>query len=244
MKFKVITQIDRINYFSDNFIKYYRTFFNTNEFRFMVHSVNSNKIREYLYSHGFTDNEMEEYSISEFGQGENVGRQNEIKTRYLKEGYTVIYADMDERIFHPNLREMIINHPDQIIMPKGLVIVQDHNDQPIDKTKSVLEQRNKCSINTYWFSKVCILKGKDFHWLPGRHTKPPGYVITPDLYLVDIGKSCMDIVIENNMETIKLYKSIFWRYKEMSKDRLKDEYKEFTSDLIEIPEIIKSLNLF
>ena len=57
MKFKVITQIDRINYFSDNFIKYYRTFFNVDEFRFMVHSVNSNKIREYLYSHGFTNNE-------------------------------------------------------------------------------------------------------------------------------------------------------------------------------------------
>lgn len=244
MKFKLITAIDRINYFSNVFIKYYKQFFSTEEFYFMVHDVNSEKVKCYLREHGFTDEQMFDYKINRFGWGDNVINQNALKKKFLSEGYTVLYADMDELIFHPNLKEMIINHSDQIIMPKGVVIVQDVEDGPIDKTRGVLEQRNMCSINTYWFSKVCILKEKDFTWLPGRHTKPVEYKITPDLYLIDIGKSCMDIVIENNNVTKEIYKEVYWRYAEKSKEKMKNEYREFTNNKIEIPYIIKSSNLF
>ena len=70
----------------------------------MVHNVNSKEIKTYLKEHGFTDEQMFDYSINRFGWGDNVINQNALKKRFLSEGYTVLYADMDELIFHPNLK--------------------------------------------------------------------------------------------------------------------------------------------
>jgi hypothetical protein len=241
MKFKLITQIDRINYLSDNFIKYYKRFFNPDEFRFIIHDVNNLKIRQYLYSHGFTNDEMENYIIHSFGGGENVNRQNEIKTRYINQGYVVIYADMDERIFHPDLRNYIINNLTNWIVPIGISLMQHSSELPFDESKDVLEQRSYGKPDTYWFSKTCILK-KDFNWLPGRHIK--ACEKDPNIYLIDIGKMCKDFMLRNNEESRKIYKSLVWKYSTNDKRMFDKVFSEHANPIERLPEIIKNSNLF
>lgn len=241
MKFKLITQIDRVNYLSDNFIKYYKRFFNPDEFMFMVHDVNNLQIRKYLQSHGFTDNEMENYDVKSFGQGENISRQNEIKTRYINQGFVVVFADMDERIFHPDLRNYIINNLNNWIVPIGISLMQHSSELPLDENRNVLEQRSYGKLDTYWFSKTCILK-KDFNWLPGRHTK--ACEKDSNIYLIDIGKMCKDFMLKNNEESRKIYKTLMWRYSTNDKKMFDKVFSEHTNPIEKLPEVIKNSNLF
>ena len=242
-KFKLITHIDRVGYFAENFIQYYKRFFNPEEFRFMVHNVNDATIRPFLYSHGFTDAEMEPYDIKAYGWGNNIKKQNEIKRRYLQEGYVVLYADQDERIFHPDLRNYILNNVRNWIVPLGISLMQHPSEPPLDKSKLVLEQRSYGKLDTYWFSKTCILR-RDYEWLPGRHTKPAGSFIDTNIYLVDIGKMCKDHMLENNEESKRIYESVFWRYSTDKKKEIDSVFAEHKGGLELLPKVIKDSLLF
>jgi hypothetical protein len=243
MKFKLITAIDRINYFSDNFIAYYRKFFQPEEFYFLVHKRNAHQIIPYLTTHGFTKKEMEVYDISRFGWGENINKQNSVKKKFVDEGCTVLYADQDERIFHPDLRNYIINTPGDWIVPTGISLMQHSEEPPLDETKNILSQRSYGKLDIYWFSKTCILR-KDFNWLPGRHTKPPKTPIDPNVYLVDVGKLCKDFMLKNNETSRKIYPTLFWRYSTNDKKDLLKVFEEHSGTLTLLPEIIKQSGLF
>ena len=242
-KFKLITHIDRVGYFAKNFVDYYKRFFNPEEFRFMVHNVNEAEIKEFLYSQGFTDAEMEPYDIKAYGWGNNIKKQNEIKRRFIEQGYTVLYADQDERIFHPDLRNYILNKPGDWIAPTGMSLMQHPSEPSLDKTKLVLEQRNYGKLDTYWFSKTCILR-KDYEWLPGRHTRPPRLQIDLNIYLIDIGKMCKDHMLENNEISKKIYQSVFWRYSTDKKEAINSVFAEHKGGLEPLPKIIKQSLLF
>ena len=136
-KFRLITAIDRINYFSDNFIAYYKKWFLDEEFYFMVHEKNYESIKRYLFSKGFGESNIEKYNIKSFGEGHNVNNQNRIKTDFLNEGYIVIYADMDERIYHPRLREYIQESNLDFIIPQGMQIVHAKGEDPLDFTRNI-----------------------------------------------------------------------------------------------------------
>lgn len=242
-KLKLITAIDRINYLSDNFIEYYKKFFKTEEFYFLVHNFNAHLVKPYLNSHGFTDDQMLDYDVTKFGWGDNVGMQNSIKRRWISEGYIVVYADMDERIFHPDLRNYIINNIKYWIAPTGISLMQHDSEPPLDETKKVLEQRSYGKLDTYWFSKTCILK-IDYEWAPGRHTRPTHLQIDPNVYLVDIGKMCKDFMLKNNEESKRIYRNVFWRYSTHDKEVFKQVFSEHKGHLTDLPKIIKESNLF
>ena len=223
-KFRLITAIDRINYFSDNFIAYYKKWFLDEEFYFMVHEKNYNEIENYLFSKGFGPSNIEKYNIMTFGEGHNVGNQNRIKTDFLNQGYIVVYADMDERIYHPDLRNYILSKRDfEYIMPQGMQVIQTKDEPPLDFTKNIIGQRSVCVLDVIWYSKVCIL-GKDFKWDHGRHNKPHRHPVDRNVYLIDVGKVCKDFMIENNKISSEIYHKVMWRYKETDKARIDREF--------------------
>lgn len=244
-KFRLITAIDRINYFSDNFIDYYKKFFLNEEFYFMVHFKNYEEIKRYLFSKGFNESNVEQYKMPSFGEGHNVVNQNRIKTNFINQGYIVVYADMDERIYHPDLRNYILNSTANYIIPKGIQIVQCAEDAPLDKTKNVLEQRTTCVIDERWYSKVCILR-EDYNWTAGRHNKPGVKPkIDNNVYLVDIGKVCKDFMIENNNASARIYNRVVSRYKENNKQKIELEvYNKIMMDATHIPTSLKNSNMF
>ena len=243
-KFRLVTAIDRINYFSDNFIAYYKKWFLDEEFYFMVHEKNYESIKHYLFSKGFTETNIEKYNISIFGEGHNVNNQNRIKTKFLNQGYIVVYADMDERVYHPDLRNYILNKDCEYIIPQGMQIIQTKDELPLDFTRNVIEQRLVCIPDIFWYSKVCILK-KDFIWDHGRHNKPHKHTIDQEVYLVDIGKVCKDFMIENNKLSSNIYKKVIWRYKETNKINIDREvYNKISMKASAIPKNIQQANPF
>lgn len=243
-KFRLITAIDRINYFSDNFIAYYKKWFLDEEFYFMVHTKNYDTIKDYLFSKGFGEANIEKYGIMTFGEGHNVVNQNRIKTNFLNQGYIVVYADMDERIYHPDLRNYILKKDCEHIIPQGMQIIQTKDEPPLDFTRNVIEQRTKCILDTFWYSKICILK-KDFKWDNGRHNKPHKHKIDEEIYLIDVGKICKDFMIENNRISSEIYQKVMWRYKETNKVHIDREvYDKIEMKASSIPENIKQANPF
>jgi hypothetical protein len=243
-KFRLITAIDRINYFSDNFIDYYKKWFLVEEFYFMVHEKNYDSIKRYLFSKGFGESNIEKYDIKSFGEGHNVNNQNRIKTDFLNKGYIVIYADMDERIYHPRLREYIQESNLDFIIPKGMQIVHAKGEAPLDFARNIIEQRSTCVLDVFWYSKVCILK-KDFKWDHGRHNKPYVHTIDPNIHLIDVGKVCKDFMIENNKISSEIYQKVMWRYKETNIANLEREvYNKIMVKPISIPSDLKNANPF
>lgn len=242
-KFKLITQIDRINYLSDNYISYYKNFFNDDEFYFMVHDVNSNIVKPYLQSHGFNESQMMDYNILRFGWGDNVRLQNQVKTKFIIEGFTVVYADIDERIFHPDLKNYIDKRLRKWIAPTGISLIEHPEDKALDENKKVLEQRIYCKLDTTSFSKICIL-ASDYEWTPGRHNRPPLMQIDSNIYLVDIGKMCREFMLKNNDQSRNIYDKLMWRYSENNKDILSKVFQEHPGQFIKIPEAIKNSMLF
>jgi hypothetical protein len=243
-KFKLITAIDRINYFSDNFIDYYKKWFLVEEFYFMVHEKNYESIKLYLFSKGFGENNIEKYTIKTFGEGHNIINQNRIKTDFLNDGYIVVYADMDERIYHPNLREYIQKSELDFIIPQGMQIVHEKGEAPLDFTRNIIEQRNTCVLDTFWYSKVCILK-KDFKWNHGRHNKPNVHTIDVNVYMIDVGKACKDFMIQNNIVSSEIYLKVMWRYKETNVMNIEREiYNKIIDKSITVPSDLKHANPF
>jgi hypothetical protein len=243
-KFRLITTIDRINYFSDSFISYYKKWFFDEEFYFMVHHKNYEDIKNYLFSHGFNNSNIQKYEITTFGEGHNVINQNSIKTKFIKEGYIVVYADIDEFIYHPDLRQYILNNCTDYIIPQGIQIIHAKGEPPLDFTKTVMEQRNTCIFDRTWYSKVCILKS-DFKWDHGRHNKPIPYKVDSSIYLIDMGKVCKQFMIINNEISSKLYKKVMWRYKETNLSNIEREvYNKISIKTDAIPNEIKKANPF
>ena len=56
-----MTHIDRINYYSDGYIEYYKKFFELEEFYFLIHSHFYDDIVKYLKKNGFKDDQMTRY---------------------------------------------------------------------------------------------------------------------------------------------------------------------------------------
>lgn len=241
MKFKLITCIDRINYLSDVFINYYKRIFNNDEFYFLIDSRYQNVIRPYLDKHvpGYGYKLINRDS---FGNGFS-HIQNPVKTAFISQGYIVVYADIDELIYHPNLKEYIINSDKQLILAQGVVLFQHPSEAPLDKNKKILDQRGFCKLSNH-FSKVCILK-KDFQWTPGRHNKPPGLRVDGNVFIVDISKMCNNLISENNADNRKIYKSLTKRYSTNSPNEVLKEWNLFIYEkMIEIPKVIKECSCF
>ena len=239
-KFIKITYIDRINFFSDFYIKHYKSLFDLNEFLFIVDSDNLQKISNYLLENGFDNRNILSLKLEKsYGYGERTKLQNDLSKNFISKGYIVIYSDIDELIFHENLKEYILNNKDEYICPQGMFLIQNENENYFDIKNSILSQRNFCKIDNIWYSKVCILK-KPYVWTAGRHNKPKNITIDNNVYLIDIGRICKKIVLENNNISSKLYKTTSFRYSILNKDKIENEFQLiYKSGLNEIPEIIK-----
>lgn len=231
-RFKLITYIDRVNYFSEAYIKYYKQIFNPIEFIFLVHWDNEKELTEYLKDHGFGDDSIVPNSVRrmKFGFGEQVNKQNNIKKVFLSEGFVVVYADMDELIYHADFKHFILNSKEQKFCAKGYRIIQAPSDSYLDLSKPIFSQRQ---MAIYDYSKVCVLK-TNFTWTPGRHNID-GVPIQDNLFLFDIGRVCKQLTLENNKRNVEIYKAYTPRYGILTMEGLDKEYEQLTRRLVRLP---------
>jgi len=240
MKFRLITHIDRVNYFSDGYIEYYKKFFEIEEFYFLVQSYYYDDIVDYLKKRGFKNDQISKYKSTSYIAKTKKNLQNEKKKEFIEKGFTVVYSSQDERIFHPDLRNYIANNLTDYIAPRGVVIVQ-HNEPKLDITKPLLSQRSYCIADVYGRDKPQILK-KNINWDSGMHRRPKGCPVDENIYLVDIGKSCAHIALENNQVSQIIYQKLANYYGCNDVDKIKELFSNRKVKLI--PETIKDHSTF
>jgi len=242
-KIKVITYIDRSNILSDIFIKYYLNFFNPEEFYFLIVDSEFDSVSNYLISKKFTSENFKSVSNGYFGTVEEILKiQNETLNTFINQGYIVVYVDIDEIIYHHDLRNYILNNITDYITPSGIVLIPNSDEGYIDRNNKILNQRKYCIFDNTWHSKTCILN-KKYTWSGGRHNKNLNKIFD-DIFLIDIGRCCQQIILENNKTTNKIYKNVSFRYSTESEQIINTMVSKFLPTLKPLPEYILNTKLF
>jgi hypothetical protein len=242
-KFKVITYIDRINILSDTFITYYLKFFNLDEFHFLILDSEFDLIRDYLLHKKFVSSSFEKVSNKYFGTTTDIlDKQNEVANRFLNNNFIVVYVDIDEIIYHHDLRNYILNNIKDYITPLGVVIIPNSDEKYLDSNDKILSQRKYCIFDNTWHSKTCILN-KNYTWSPGRHNKNSNK-ISDDIFIIDIGRCCQGSMLENNKRTNKIYKNVSFRYSTEDKTDIDKTISKLLPSLELLPEYISNTKLF
>jgi hypothetical protein len=242
-KIKVITYIDRINILSDTFITYYLKFFNLDEFYFLILDSQFDLIRDYLLRKKFLSSSFEKVSNGYFGTTTDIlDKQNKVTNRFLNDNFIVVYADIDEIIYHHDLRNYMLSNLKDYITPSGFVLIPNSDEQRLDPNRKILSQRKYCIFDNIWHSKTCILN-KNYTWSPGRHNKNSN-TISDDIFIIDIGRCCQNVILENNKTTNKIYNSVSHRYSTEDKFEIDKMVSRFLPTLKPLPKYILNTNLF
>lgn len=242
LKIKIFTYIDRVNILSDIFIKYYTKFFTHNEFHFLILNKNYDSVSGYLKLNNFSENSFEMVENNHIGVPVLLPKQNELLNELISNGFIVVCVDIDEILFHHDLRNYILNSHQNYLTPKGIVIIPDQSENPIDSEKNILLQRKYCVMDDEFHSKVCVLKSK-YEWSGGRHNKNSNPILD-DIFLIDISKSCPKIMIENNIISNELYSKLTDRYSVMDKNFIDNILNRWRTRITTIPNYILKNNLF
>jgi hypothetical protein len=123
---------------------------------------------------------------------------------FLSTHDVVIYSDNDEFIVHNNINELLNKDFDQCLVTTGIEIVQNlHCEKTFNFQKKINDQRN-FMVKSAWYNKPLIVN-KKINWFPGKHNhnKYDNYV--DDLYLIHLGKMCLNLFKMLIEETKILY---------------------------------------
>jgi hypothetical protein len=242
-KIKVITYIDRINILSDTFITYYLKFFNLDEFYFLILDSQFDIIRDYLLRKKFPSSSFEKVSNGYYGTTTDIlDKQNKVTNRFLNDNFIVVYADIDEIIYHHDLRNYMLNNLKDYITPSGIVLIPNSNEQRLDPNRKILSQRKYCIFDNTFHAKTCILN-KNYTWSSGRHNKNSNK-ISDGIFIIDIGRCCQNVILENNKTTNKIYNSVSHKYSMENKFEIDKMISGFLPRLKPLPEYILNTSLF
>jgi hypothetical protein len=242
IKLKIGTYIDRSNIISDIFINYYLKFFNHNEFHFLILDKNFDGVSDYLKTKGFSEDSFEKVENSHIGVPILLKNQNSFVKKYTSEGFITVYVDIDEILYHSDLRNFIINNDYDFITPKGVVIIPHLNEDVINEKNKILDQRSFCVLNDEYHSKVTVLR-KEIEWSGGRHNKNNNKIFD-NIFLIDISKCCPKIMLDNNITSNHLYSKSTERYSMVDQKKIEDTLDGWRKRLTKLPDYIIDSKLF
>jgi hypothetical protein len=124
--------------------------------------------------------------------------------QFLQTHDVVIYCDVDEFIVHDNLDDIVRNDYNPCLVTTGIEIVEKYpTDLKFDFTKNINEQRNYM-VKSSWYDKPLILNSP-INWLPGKHNHNTFSNYVEGLYLVHLGRVCLDTYVKLHEDTRKIY---------------------------------------
>jgi hypothetical protein len=241
-KIKIGTYIDRCNFISDVFIQYYLNFFTHDEFHFFILDKNYDDVYSYLKSKNFNDSSFESVSNNHIGVHTLMSKQNSFVDELTSNGVIVIYVDIDEILYHIDLRNFIFQNKSNYIVPKGVVLIPNTDEEELNKNNKILNQRSYCVIDDLYHSKVTVLR-ENYIWSAGRHNKN-NIPISDEIFLIDISKCCPQIMIENNIMSNNLYPSSTERYSITEVEKINKILNEWRTKITELPKKIRDSKLF
>jgi len=167
---------------------------------------------------------------------------NTYQEQFLKTHDVVIYCDVDEFIIHDDLDNLVRSNYSPCLVTTGIEIVEKYpTDLKFDFTKSINEQRNHM-IKSKWYDKPLIVNSP-IHWLGGKHNHDTFNNYVDGLYLIHLGRVCLETYVRLWEDTREMYSSS--KYLEIFQ---KDWYIKHFNDpnhpdhpIVEIPHNIKEL---
>ena len=231
---KLITTLDRMpNYLLDYWIRHHLKYFNSNELMFSINLIDPIELQCQLFNrynieadiitdiaeintsnkcvifkHPYSNIKKYSYFIDYSSELANYIQNNLIQLYDV-----VIWLDMDELLYHTNLRNVINTFTEHVIRPEGIEIVQHTDELPLNTSIPLHLQR---SYIHYMSSKhKPILTRTPVQWIPGRHSIPSlglphGELISsddcyPGLYLVHLDKIDIDRLKKLREDNFKIY---------------------------------------
>lgn len=126
--------------------------------------------------------------------------------QFLQTHDIVMYCDVDEFIVHEDLDSIIRSSYHPCLVTTGVEIVEKYpTDFQFDFTKNVNDQR-KYMVRSKWYDKPLIVNSP-INWLPGKHNHGVFGNYVDGLYLVHLGRVCLDTYVKLHEDTRKIYSS-------------------------------------
>lgn len=126
--------------------------------------------------------------------------------QFLQTHDVVIYCDVDEFIVHDDLDNLIRSNYSPCLVTTGIEIVEKY---PIDSkfnfTQNINTQRNYM-VKSSWYNKPIIVNSP-INWLPGKHNHNTFNNYIDGLYLIHLGRVCLDTYVKLHEDTRKIYPS-------------------------------------
>jgi len=244
-KFKIFTIIDRLNWFSDIWIEYHLRYFKKSEIAFLNDKkfLNDDSLKRYLIEN-FSFNEDEIHIIHSEDQPTSLRERhvyithfiNMTQSNLLLENDVVIYLDIDELIYHPDLVNLLNTFDSDYLVTNPMDILHNINiEYDFDFSKPINSQRNyiNSGIISGWYKKNIIVRNKTY-WQDGRHTNEMPTI--SDLYLIHLGKIDLKFTNLLNKQNREMRG---WEESQNAfiDNELEDWFRNFT--ISEIPEYIK-----
>jgi hypothetical protein len=229
---KIVVQIDRINFFSDTFIKFYTHFFEKRNIYF-VHDeglIKKIEIKKYLKKKKFNNNEINiitfDFDIPKKFEDRIVYATsflNELQIKLFNENSNIvlIFPDIDELIIFDDIN--ILQTFEDHLITYPMDVVQNLDIEPeIDFSKNIFDQRSyylspKNPVARWYIKKMIFSKPVDFG--DGRH-----FAVTPKeleelnkmkcdpktgsifgCYLIHLGKIDYNFIVKLNEQNLTMY---------------------------------------
>lgn len=245
-KVAIFTLVDRYNKMLDIWIDYYSSLFGKESICILFDPINKFDLEHYLYKKGLIDY----VTIIPFGEGNNSKYErnpqkfNDIQKIILSYNDVVIYTDLDEIIFHPNLKQIIDTFQEPYITTIGFDLIHDYRkEKDLDFESKIIGNQRNYGVLDHWYDKPLILR-EYLDWDSGKHNKHTPKLNAHEVYLVHLNrmdfKTLLNLNIENknNFTTLATHNSIDLE------EGLKQFYEEFYfPNLVELPSIVKQLHI-
>jgi hypothetical protein len=131
---------------------------------------------------------------------------NTYQEQFLKTHDVVIYCDVDEFIIHNDLDNLVRSNYSPCLVTTGIEIVEKYpTDLKFDFTKNINEQRNHM-IKSKWYDKPLIVNSP-INWLGGKHNHDTFNNYVDGLYLIHLGRVCLETYVRLWEDTREMYSS-------------------------------------
>jgi hypothetical protein len=126
--------------------------------------------------------------------------------QFLQTHDVVICCDIDEFIVHDDLDGLIRSDYSPCLVTTGIEIIEKYSiDSKFNFTKNINDQRDHM-IRSAWYDKPLILNSP-INWLPGKHNHGMFNNYVDGLYLVHLGRVCLDTYVKLHRDTQEMYSS-------------------------------------
>jgi hypothetical protein len=233
-KVAIFTFIDRENEFLNKWIQYYRSVLPNAEL--IVLTDNKDIVSNLKTLKSISVSDASDLKQNKYVRDKDVF--NKFQQLLLEDFDVVIYTDVDELIFHPELESLIDTFDQDYLTTIGFEII-DFEGTKIDWNKPILEQR-KVGVYSDWYDKPLIVR-KPLLWEDGKHNKTTPKNFVDDLYLVHLNKVDIGFLSDLNAQNKQMYSNVL-NHNSLTGNELKKHIKEyFFPYLVRIPIAIKNI---